>query len=320
MNKLKQLLLGVVAVAVLLITSLPVIAGSLNPAVFSGQMLIQASGETCSFGFCTPTNSSTTITVTGPGTVTPTPNPLTAPLNSDGLNINGECCGLVPKQTSPMAASAGGSIVVFSSPVPSMSTAANVSTIISPGAGAQVNTTVANGQPNLTYQIELVGANGTTSVGVQASGGVSISGSALADSSFDVFGQATFSVLGPNGYVFQDQAAISASDPTGISAGGTTSSFTDNNIYSVMANTPYTVSLTTGLILDVLGVDGGGALTGNAFIDPTFVAAPGYTLELSPGIGAATPIPAALPLFATGLGGLGLLGWRRKRKTVIARA
>ena len=29
---------------------------------------------------------------------------------------------------------------------------------------------------------------------------------------------------------------------------------------------------------------------------------------------AATPIPAALPLFATGIGGLGLLGWRRKRK------
>ena len=27
----------------------------------------------------------------------------------------------------------------------------------------------------------------------------------------------------------------------------------------------------------------------------------------------ATPIPAALPLFATGLGVLGLLGWRRKR-------
>ena len=28
----------------------------------------------------------------------------------------------------------------------------------------------------------------------------------------------------------------------------------------------------------------------------------------------ATPLPAALPLFATGLGGLGLLGWRRKKK------
>jgi hypothetical protein len=29
-----------------------------------------------------------------------------------------------------------------------------------------------------------------------------------------------------------------------------------------------------------------------------------------------TPLPAALPLFATGLGALGLLGWRRKRKAV----
>jgi hypothetical protein len=31
-----------------------------------------------------------------------------------------------------------------------------------------------------------------------------------------------------------------------------------------------------------------------------------------------TPVPAALPLFATGLGALGLLGWRRKRKAATA--
>jgi len=30
-----------------------------------------------------------------------------------------------------------------------------------------------------------------------------------------------------------------------------------------------------------------------------------------------TPLPAALPLFATGLGALALLGWRRKRKTTV---
>jgi hypothetical protein len=29
-----------------------------------------------------------------------------------------------------------------------------------------------------------------------------------------------------------------------------------------------------------------------------------------------TPLPAALPLFATGLGAMGLLGWRRKRKAL----
>ena len=32
----------------------------------------------------------------------------------------------------------------------------------------------------------------------------------------------------------------------------------------------------------------------------------------------ATPLPAAFPLFATGLGGVGLLGWRRKRKSISA--
>jgi len=37
------------------------------------------------------------------------------------------------------------------------------------------------------------------------------------------------------------------------------------------------------------------------------------TTELTP----ATPLPAALPLFATGIGGLGLLGWRRKRRAQI---
>jgi hypothetical protein len=33
-----------------------------------------------------------------------------------------------------------------------------------------------------------------------------------------------------------------------------------------------------------------------------------------------TPIPLALPLFATGLGAIGLLGWRRKRKNALAAA
>ena len=32
----------------------------------------------------------------------------------------------------------------------------------------------------------------------------------------------------------------------------------------------------------------------------------------------ATPLPAAAPLFATGLGALGLFGWRRKRKALAA--
>jgi hypothetical protein len=34
--------------------------------------------------------------------------------------------------------------------------------------------------------------------------------------------------------------------------------------------------------------------------------------------GTVAPLPAALPLFAGGLGALGLLGWRRKRKAAAA--
>jgi hypothetical protein len=43
------------------------------------------------------------------------------------------------------------------------------------------------------------------------------------------------------------------------------------------------------------------------------------TFTASPSV---TPLPAALPLFATGIGAMGLLGWRRKRKNagVIAAA
>jgi HpiC1 cyclase len=41
-------------------------------------------------------------------------------------------------------------------------------------------------------------------------------------------------------------------------------------------------------------------------------------LDASPAGDAPAPLPAALPLFATGLGAMGLLGWRRKRKAQAA--
>jgi hypothetical protein len=42
---------------------------------------------------------------------------------------------------------------------------------------------------------------------------------------------------------------------------------------------------------------------------------PMLSIDFSP-----TPLPAALPLFATGLGAMGLLGWRRKRKAAAIAA
>jgi len=66
---------------------------------------------------------------------------------------------------------------------------------------------------------------------------------------------------------------------------------------------------------------GSGGVSLSATVDPTFTVPDGYTLLLSPGVGngiGEAPLPAALPLFATGLGALGLLSWRRKRKAVAA--
>jgi hypothetical protein len=57
-----------------------------------------------------------------------------------------------------------------------------------------------------------------------------------------------------------------------------------------------------------------GALTGEIISGKNIGIASGGSVN-GPSV---VPLPAALPLFATGLGALGLLGWRRKRKAAIA--
>jgi hypothetical protein len=60
------------------------------------------------------------------------------------------------------------------------------------------------------------------------------------------------------------------------------------------------------------------------YIDPTFADAADYSLQVSRGIGnspSAVPLPAALPLFAFAVGGLGIFGrWRRRRGAMAGAA
>jgi hypothetical protein len=59
-----------------------------------------------------------------------------------------------------------------------------------------------------------------------------------------------------------------------------------------------------------------GIIAGEAYLNIHTTLNPGG--EIRGFLAAPTPLPAALPLFATGLGALGLLGWRRKRKAQAA--
>jgi hypothetical protein len=52
--------------------------------------------------------------------------------------------------------------------------------------------------------------------------------------------------------------------------------------------------------------------------DGAFFTATDVFANVSGDPGSWTPLPATLPLFATGLGALGLLGWSRKRKNTAA--
>jgi hypothetical protein len=81
-----------------------------------------------------------------------------------------------------------------------------------------------------------------------------------------------------------------------------------------LVTNPAFASYTLGLIDDT---DGPGIGTSTSFLTGS---GGSFTLTSITGDAefAGTPLPAALPLFATGLGALGLLGWRRKRKARVS--
>jgi hypothetical protein len=85
----------------------------------------------------------------------------------------------------------------------------------------------------------------------------------------------------------------------------------DNNANSSITEHNPQIQNTGIFVLSVLGVTSNTNVTGGTFLLGTSAiwSLPDSLIPVT-----AVPLPAALPLFATGLAGLGLLGWRRKRK------
>jgi hypothetical protein len=99
--------------------------------------------------------------------------------------------------------------------------------------------------------------------------------------------------------------------------------FTFTNILSLTP--PYFPAYSNGLgIIKIAGLDYefNSFQPGCTSICDLLVGPPGYVagFNISSESLTATPLPAALPLFATGLGAIGLLGWRRKRKAAALTA
>jgi hypothetical protein len=105
-----------------------------------------------------------------------------------------------------------------------------------------------------------------------------------------------------------------------------------SNVFNVSGTLPQLVYGTTNFLVDsptgcnpetsstcTLGIQAatfGNSIIGfNGFGDATTDISGTWTTSLG---AVATPLPAALPLFAGGLGVMGLLGWRRKRKASAA--
>lgn len=101
--------------------------------------------------------------------------------------------------------------------------------------------------------------------------------------------------------------------PGGVSI--PTNPFIDNNLIQMEANTLYFIQL------DLVLNPGPSNVDISAMIDPTFsTSALGGKFIFSPGVVSQVPLPAALPLFASGLGALGVFGWRRKAKAASSAA
>jgi hypothetical protein len=233
----------------------------------------------------------------------------------DGRFNGATLCASASQACSPQLLFPANTQALFSHPGGTSSVTASVNLGPSPSllaTGAASGD--ANAQANITYLyfIELTGPSGTVALTVNTTG--SATGSSTA----------AVVILNTASLVVAYQA---------LTSGGTDSVF-DNGVFLLnSAGTSFdrsdVVNITEGTVYEVamevrVSVDSSNPL-GTSSVDPFFQFPVGYSLDISSGVGnsplSETPLPAALPLFAGGLGFVGFLAKRRKSsKRVLAAA
>jgi hypothetical protein len=209
---------------------------------------------------------------------------------SDPYNTAGQFA-TTSDPTSGLSVSDGGASASTNNHYGQPSVSARASSVYNASAGAE---------SDLTYYFTINGPGTSTAVQITASGNVSATGSG--------FG-AGFLTIGPaeNASTFVNEQM--SSGPSG------TPLISLNDVFNLTVGVFYRVSMSDYVVANDVG-------TASVFLDPYIAALdPLYSITTSAGVGngaAVTPIPAALPLFATALGGLGFVAGRRRKNTQAA--
>ena len=164
----------------------------------------------------------------------------------------------------------------------------------------------------------------TASVSLDVVGGQALSGTGTITFGADTFALTliTLTTDGGNGN-YGGQTGFRDNHGTDIFGGDTAAPIDSNGLIFAISNNP----LRGQDALFAAWDNGGGAFA--FLISGTLTDVFDVYYKISVGSGdialtgsenSQTPLPAALPLFATGLGALGLLGWRRKKKAATAMA
>ena len=164
----------------------------------------------------------------------------------------------------------------------------------------------------LTYYVSFVGAAGNISVHVNASGAVDASGPNVING----FGHNEANAFVEIAQYFSNGGTGSRLLFGVANSNGRGSPLTGLQTFSIDQSLTLAANAVYQVVMHATAQAYDGH-TSTATVDPFFTAPAGYSILTSAGIGngsvATTPIPAALPLFASALGGMGLLGWRRKK-------
>jgi hypothetical protein len=205
--------------------------------------------------------------------------------------------------------SASAQVDVALNPAPFSSATATVSRLGGSGIG------FANASAIFYYNMKIAGPGGPFSpvqLNITAAGGTSSSLGGQAQASLRIG-------TGPNhaGVTSLDAMSIGGQPHAGLPG-----SFSISDApYSFNTDVLYFITIYATAFAEVRPNSSFDSATASAFLDPIFsFADPSdanrYELFFSPGVGNSleTPIPAALPLFATGLGVLAFIARRRKQK------